>query len=283
MSDDLSIHRRGRRLRMLAMCAVLGVSTPATLRPAVAASVPLGQWRVDAVHVDSQRERRMAILPDDPMLVGRQLSSTADRLSLAGTDGDICEGPSATEQVSSLARLIADTMGARSDGVPAATPADYGLTNPAGRVTVHWIACRSGRFGPSDFSGHPGAWLVQTGRDLLVGWADQTVLTAVPVNQSVNGAPPTGPSFDCARAGTPSEKAICQSPDLSADDRSVAAAYGSAEYWCDKDPGKLALLVKVQKAWRVQRDACGGDATCLGKSMTDQTAKLEDPSSFLGD
>lgn len=283
MSDDMSIDRRGRTLRMLAMCAVLGVPATATLRPAAAASVPLGQWRVEAVHVDSQRERRVAILPDDPMLVGRQLSSTADRLSLAGTDGDVCEGPSATEQVSSLARLIAYTMGARSDGVPAATPADYGLTIPEGRVTVHWIACRSGRFGPSDFSGHPGAWLVQTGQDLLVGWADQTVLTAVPVNQSVNGAPPTSPSFDCARADTPSEKAICQLPDLAADDRSVAAAYGNAVYWCDKDPGKLALLAKVQKSWRVQRDICGGDATCLGKSMTDQTAKLGDPSSFLGD
>ncbi len=268
-------------LRVTLPCAAFGLL--ATAAGPADAALPLGQWRVDAVHVDSQRTSRVAILPNDPMLVGRRLSSTADRLSLTGADGDSCEGPTATEQSSSLEHLIADTMDARPDGAAAVTPADYGLTPADGAVTVYWIACRSGHFGPRDFHGHPGAWLVQAGQKLLVGWADQTVLAAVPASQAVGGAPGIGPSFDCARAGTPSEHAICQSPDLAADDRSVAAAYGNAVYWCDKDPGKLALLAKVQKAWRAQRDACGSDADCLGKSMAAQTAKLGEPSSFLGD
>lgn len=275
-----SLHGRG--LRKSLVCAMFGVLAAASFCPA-ASALPLGEWRVGAVHVDSQRMSRMAIMPNDPTLVGRRLSLSTDRLVLAGADGDSCEGPSATEQTSSLAHLIADTMGARPAEAPAATPADYGLLVPNSAIKIYWIACRSGHFGPSDFRDHPGAWLVQTGQELLVGWADQTVLAAFPANQVVNSAPGTGPSFDCARAGTASERAICQSPDLSADDRSVAVAYGNAQYWCDKDPGKLALLAKVQKAWRAQRDACGSDAACLAKSMADQTAKLGDPSSFLGD
>jgi uncharacterized protein YecT (DUF1311 family) len=268
------------RLRMPLMWGAFGMLGAGM--GSAAASLPLGQWRVEAVHVDGQRTSRMAIVANDPALVGQRLSSTADRLSLAGADGDSCEGPSAQGQPSSLARLIGDTMDARPEGAPAATPADYGLAVPDGGITVYWIACRAGHFGPSDFRGHPGAWLVQTGRTLLVGWADHTVLAAGPAGQAATGAP-AGPSFDCARAGTATERAICRSPDLSAADRGVAAAYGSAQYWCDKDPGKLALLAKVQKAWRARRDACGGDAACLAKSMADQTAKLGDPSGFLGD
>ncbi len=283
MSNAVPTGRPGSRLLGPLLAQVIFFVLTATVSCPAAAALPLGQWRIDTVHVDTQRVSSMAITPNDPALVGRRLSSTAGRLSLAGEDGDRCEAPSATEQASSLARLIADTMDARPDGAPAATPADYGLAAPDGGITVYWVACRSGHFGPSDFHGHPDAWLVQAGGGLLVGWSDHTVLAAVPVSQSVEGAAGTGPSFDCARAGTATEHAICQSPDLSADDRSVAAAYGSAQYWCDKDPGKLALLAKVQKAWRAQRDACGSDAACLAKSMADQTAKLGEPSSFLGD
>ncbi len=272
---------RWRTLQVRSACVALGMATTAPCL--AAAALPLGQWRVDAVHVDSRRTSRMSIMPNDPTLVGRRLSSTADRLSLEGQEEDRCEGPSAAEQVSSLASVIADTMDAGPDGSPVATPTDYGLTGPGGRIKVYWVTCRSGHFGPSDLRGHSNAWLVQTGQKLLIGWADQTVLAAVPASQAVNGLSGSGPAFNCARASTATEHAICQSPDLSAADRSVAAAYSNAEYWCDKDPSKLALLAKVQKAWRSQRDACGSDAACLAKSMSDQTAKLGEPSSFLGD
>ena len=89
--------------------------------------------------------------------------------------------------------------------------------------------------------------------------------------------------FSCARARTASEHAICASADLAADDRNVAAAYKGAVYWADNDKGKLALLAKTQLAWQRSRDACGDDQACLAKSMTAQTAKLNDPASFLGD
>ena len=270
-----------RALQVRLVCAAFGMTTAAWC--SAMAAIPLGQWRIDAVHVDSRRTSRMSVMPNDPTLVGRRLSSTADRLSLEGPEEDRCEGPSAVEQVSSLASVIAETMDARPDGAPAATPADYGLAGPGGDIKVYWVTCRSGHFGPSDFRGHPDSWLVRTGPTLLIGWADQTVLAAVPASQAANGGAGSGPSFNCARASTATEHAICQSPDLSAADRSVAAAYRNAEYWCDKDSGKLALLAKVQKAWRSQRDACASDTACLARSMADQTAKLGEPSSFLGD
>jgi uncharacterized protein len=38
----------------------------------------------------------------------------------------------------------------------------------------------------------------------------------------------TDPSFDCGRTSTPTELAICASPDLAAKDRALAAAYRAA-------------------------------------------------------
>lgn len=70
-----------------------------------------------------------------------------------------------------------------------------------------------------------------------------------------------GPSYDCGKAATDTELAICASPDLWAMDRAVSNLYfifrraaASVE--------RTAFL-EGQRAWLVRRNACGGDRACL--------------------
>lgn len=54
-----------------------------------------------------------------------------------------------------------------------------------------------------------------------------SLLAAAPAPVAFS-ATPAGPSFDCARAATPVEKAICANPGLAKLDRDMAAAYAAA-------------------------------------------------------
>jgi uncharacterized protein len=58
--------------------------------------------------------------------------------------------------------------------------------------------------------------------------------------------------FDCAKAALPVEHAICASPELSARDADLAAAYAVA-LGVVKDPPKLRTQ---QRAWLSKRDGC---------------------------
>jgi len=79
-----------------------------------------------------------------------------------------------------------------------------------------------------------------------------------------------GPSFDCAKASTPVEKAICASGDLSALDKQIADEY----------PAALSIgqaKVAEQRAWLVQRDkACAPDyaTECLRRVLMGRHAFL---------
>jgi uncharacterized protein YecT (DUF1311 family) len=79
----------------------------------------------------------------------------------------------------------------------------------------------------------------------------------------------TDPSFDCGRASTPTELAICASPDLAAKDRALAAAYSAA----------LAVLGDElragQSAWLKSRNSCGGNGLCLADSMNRRIVDLQ--------
>ncbi len=75
-------------------------------------------------------------------------------------------------------------------------------------------------------------------------------------------------SFDCAKAATPSELAICASPALSALDSELGAAYAL----------RLAAAPEVrdlERAWlKVRNVGCGKDAACLTRTTHAQVAWL---------
>ena len=80
------------------------------------------------------------------------------------------------------------------------------------------------------------------------------------------------PSFDCDKAATLSEKAICASEALARLDREIAALY--RERRTRVPLGRL--LETVQRQWLELRDRCGADATCLEKEMSERKRGLED-------
>lgn len=73
------------------------------------------------------------------------------------------------------------------------------------------------------------------------------------------------PSFDCARAGTPTEHAICGSERLAALDRDIAAAYSAARRVAT--PPQADALKADQLRWLGRRDECGNQPDCLATSM----------------
>ena len=68
-------------------------------------------------------------------------------------------------------------------------------------------------------------------------------------------------SFDCAKAKTFTEKAICQDPELSALDDELSMMYTSA---VARTKNSKALK-KQQEKWLKERDACQNE-TCVKKS-----------------
>ena len=70
-----------------------------------------------------------------------------------------------------------------------------------------------------------------------------------------------GPSFDCGRAVTSSEHAICDEPMLWALDRAVSLIYGVLAGVAKAE--ERTALKASQRSWIEWRDGCGAEVTCL--------------------
>jgi uncharacterized protein len=93
------------------------------------------------------------------------------------------------------------------------------------------------------------------------------VVSAAVVAPSLPGGSARAASFDCARAGNPTEVAICADPSLSALDSAMAAAYAQR---LAQDPS----VRQIQRAWLAARNTCGGRTDCLTPLITAQLAWL---------
>ncbi|HET7715613.1 MAG TPA: DUF3298 domain-containing protein [Bauldia sp.] len=69
-------------------------------------------------------------------------------------------------------------------------------------------------------------------------------------------------SFDCAKAASATEKAICSDIPLARLDRALADAYSQALSWASDDAEKTKIR-DAQRKWIGERNACGGDIDCL--------------------
>lgn len=85
-------------------------------------------------------------------------------------------------------------------------------------------------------------------------------------------------SFPCAKASTPTEKAICADQGLSKLDERLSAAYregikqlsgGSPE-----ETKPLSAVKADQRAWLSERNACGADSACLRTAYERRVAVL---------
>jgi uncharacterized protein YecT (DUF1311 family) len=74
------------------------------------------------------------------------------------------------------------------------------------------------------------------------------------------------PSFDCGKASTATEQAICSNDRLARLDRAIAAAFRALRAKVD--------LTEEQTAFLAKRDACGAAVGCLAQEMESRRAAL---------
>lgn len=70
-----------------------------------------------------------------------------------------------------------------------------------------------------------------------------------------------GPSFECARASSATERLICNEPQLWGPDRAIAALYSGHR---DRATPELKTRLRdTQRSWIAWRDECGQDLACV--------------------
>ena len=87
-------------------------------------------------------------------------------------------------------------------------------------------------------------------------------------------APAGAASFDCAKAATADEQAICASSVLSDLDTQMATLYG-VRMQIPMLMGARGAAQDEQRAWLTQRHACGGDVACIVQSYQQRIAELK--------
>ncbi len=87
-------------------------------------------------------------------------------------------------------------------------------------------------------------------------------------------APAGAASFDCNKAATADEQAICASYVLSDLDTQMATLYG-VRMQIPMLMGARGAAQDEQRAWLVQRGACGGDVACIVQSYQQRIAELK--------
>jgi uncharacterized protein len=112
----------------------------------------------------------------------------------------------------------------------------------------------------------------------VTGQPTRSILRRMQAERQAGGTTPTAsntpnPSFDCARAGTSTEKAICSSDSLATYDREIARSFSTAR---DRlDASAADDLLQGQRAWLRKRNTCGGNRSCLEATMRKRAAYLQ--------
>ena len=94
--------------------------------------------------------------------------------------------------------------------------------------------------------------------------------TPPPPSQAASNA---SPSFDCRRARTAGERAVCDSGSLAALDRTMAAQYREAA--ANGGPEERRLLVQTRNRFLGFRDRCGTD-TCIANAYRGRMREIDD-------
>ncbi|AER32189.1 MULTISPECIES: lysozyme inhibitor LprI family protein [Pantoea] len=237
-----------------------------------------GQWVVKNVYVNSNNASRPDIISDDPNLVGRIINFDKKGISGSILVAKGCDSPSYNKKESVTAGQLLNLTAGEDEKSNNNLASDYGLPLSAkDPVSAYEVTCKSGMFGPSGEK--VGNWIIEkNNNELLTNWNSQTylLLKKLPSN------PKPAPSFDCAKASSDTEKAICSNVELSGWDKSVAQAYSIAVKQIksiDVDvKDKLATLRSAQSNWIKKRNECGGDASCLSEKMQSRVSELVEAS-----
>lgn len=81
-------------------------------------------------------------------------------------------------------------------------------------------------------------------------------------------------SYDCTRATTAAEIAVCNNPSLNRMDEDLAVQYRSLLN--ESPPPRAAALRDDQRSWLVARNSCGADVRCLRARYEERLARLNE-------
>ncbi|MFC5438027.1 lysozyme inhibitor LprI family protein [Rhodanobacter umsongensis] len=224
-----------------------------------------GTWEVVHVAVDHRDQPHWLYFPEDPRLLGRSVSISASAISIDNNTRD-CQNPSVTALPKAGLQEFISQRFARppQEGTPThPTLSDFELAMADAAVLPEQIGCSNGA---SEWN---ASWIVPVAPDHLLTNYDNSGF--VLVLERRNAASPIKPSFACAKAQSAAEQAICTSAALAGYDRSVAAAYRRALSLAGEESADVR---REQTHWLTTRNACGGDAGCLAKSMRERTDQL---------
>lgn len=89
---------------------------------------------------------------------------------------------------------------------------------------------------------------------------------------SLFAAPALAASFDCARARTADERAVCADRALNDADVRVAQLYGITRHFLAM--GARGAEIDAQRAWLAERRRCGARRVCLRRLYARREAEL---------
>lgn len=249
------------------LAAIVGAPGESTAIPAEL----LGTWDVEHVAVDRQDlPIRRSYKPDAPQLVGRTLLISNDEVKLERGKEFSCRPAVAQPHRTTWGFLIGKGFARPPGGGRSATPspADFGLKVSKRASVTAYSLCSSHSRATTRFP--MNNWVAPIGDRLAFNLDNQTLLL---LYRRPTDARPKA-SFECGKATTPTEKAICGSFELASWDRSVAAAWRSA---LKERPDERPELEKSQRAWLRTRDACGAKTDCIYSQQWDRVEALSLP------
>jgi uncharacterized protein YecT (DUF1311 family) len=258
-------------LLITVMFSAQAYATPASIDPLA------GAWQVKHVGIDDWISSHISVSPDDPLIVGRRVIITADKISAPMSQFPTCLHPELDAGAAlSLDKLIELTSGERETEplLPIAKDFDLSLRGTQ-KVTPLTLKCKTGSF--AEDGEKIKAWMIMTDENTLIMPGNMNVyLTLKRLPTDIKPAP----SFNCSKAAKPAERAICNSFDLAAWDVSVNDAFrtvvSQATEVNPNDHQTISTIKKQQNAWIAQRNKCGNDSQCLYKSMISRVETLND-------
>ncbi|MBL8259320.1 MAG: DUF1311 domain-containing protein [Candidatus Competibacteraceae bacterium] len=81
-------------------------------------------------------------------------------------------------------------------------------------------------------------------------------------------------SYDCTRADTAAEIAVCDNPGLNRLDEDLAVQYRSLLRRLP--PRRAEMMRRDQRSWLTARDSCGADVRCLRARYEERGARLNE-------
>jgi uncharacterized protein YecT (DUF1311 family) len=224
-----------------------------------------GTWNVVQVGVDKSDQPHWLYRPNDPRILNRTLT-ISENFTLFNDEKIKCEHPIWKQQKTSFGELIkkdySRPLNAANDRTPKPGDFDLSYSNTL-PVIKHTVQCSN-----NDPKGDwQNFWLAEVNSGTALLHFDSTVLMKITQQKSQ----PPSPSYQCKKAQTKTELAICRDHGLAGYDKSIYSALKIAR---EKNPELSDKLLEQQRIWLKERDNCQSDAPCLQDKMWHRLEEL---------